>query len=51
MSAYNNGLPYERLLDVLALGLRFKAADVDESDVSRDVEFHKELNEHGTLRF
>ncbi len=49
MSAYNNGLPYERILDVLALGLRFKAVDIDGTMFPGDVGFHEELNEHGPL--
>lgn len=49
MSAYNNGLSYDMLLEILALGLRFKATDVDGTMFPRDVEFHNELNKRGML--
>lgn len=49
MTAYNNGLPYDMLLEILALGLRFKASDVDGTMFPRDVEFHNELSQRGML--
>ncbi|WP_286832501.1 MULTISPECIES: hypothetical protein [unclassified Proteiniphilum] len=49
MSAYNNGLPYDRIGKVLESALRFKATDINGKMYPPDIEFHKELKEHGVF--
>lgn len=49
MSAYKNGLPYDRIVKVLASALRFKATDINGQMYPPDIEFHERLKEYGTL--
>ncbi|WP_298649287.1 hypothetical protein [uncultured Proteiniphilum sp.] len=49
LSAYKNGLPYDRILKVLMSALRFKATDIDGTMYPADNEFHERLEEYGNL--
>ena len=49
MSAYKNGLPYNRIMKVLVSALSFKATDIDGKMYPADMEFYERLKEYGTL--
>ena len=47
MSAYKNGLPYDKITEVLKAAFKFKATGADGSMYPSDNDFHSELNEKG----
>jgi hypothetical protein len=49
MSAYKNGLPYDRIAKVLVSALSFKATDINGKMYPPDIEFHEGLKECGIL--
>ena len=48
MSAYNHGLPYDMIMEVLNVALQFKATGSDGMIYPSDIEFHSEQKERGT---
>lgn len=49
LSAYKNGLAYDKILYVLISALDFKSTDIDGTMFPGDVKFHELLNEKGSL--
>ena len=47
LSAYHNGFPCNRLIQVLSAALQFKATDPDGKMFHADIDFHRELEEKG----
>ena len=50
LSAYRNGFPCDRILQVLSAALQFKATAPDGNMFPSDIAFHKELEEKGAQK-